>query len=193
MTAKMNMKSWYTMRMLKTFFKDVTTQSKTACGEERHSQKTTGYQIWGRRVWVCDTLSLGSLLMVLRGRRTLRTLRDLIVLMSRPLLFLSTVKCGDQSHCWTCKISHSTDSTDLKKCEINKEKKSLKKLYTYIHIYTHTNIYIYIYIYIYEHKKYMNSTGPSRCYKSKLIFIFVLQLKQKKPKHKCADLTLKLE
>lgn len=38
------------------------------------------------------TLSLGSLLIVLRGRRTLKTLRDFIVLMSRPLLFLLTLK-----------------------------------------------------------------------------------------------------
>lgn len=39
MTAKMNMKSWYTMRMLKTFFKDVTTQSKTACRADRRGAK----------------------------------------------------------------------------------------------------------------------------------------------------------
>lgn len=36
------------------------------------------------------TLSLGSLLMVFRGLRTRSTLRDLMVLMSRPLLFLCT-------------------------------------------------------------------------------------------------------
>lgn len=34
------------------------------------------------------TLSLGSLLMVFSGLRTRNTLRDLMVLMSRPLLFL---------------------------------------------------------------------------------------------------------
>lgn len=36
------------------------------------------------------TLSFGSLLMVFRGLRTRSTLRDLMVLMSRPLLFLCT-------------------------------------------------------------------------------------------------------
>lgn len=39
MTAKMNMKSWYTMRMLNTFFRDVTTQSKTAFKRERERER----------------------------------------------------------------------------------------------------------------------------------------------------------
>lgn len=38
------------------------------------------------------TFSLGSRLMVLRGRRTRRTLRDLIVLMSLPFVPLCTLK-----------------------------------------------------------------------------------------------------
>lgn len=40
--------------------------------------------------WLSEsgTFSFGSLLMVLRGRRTLSTRKDLIVLMSLPLLFL---------------------------------------------------------------------------------------------------------
>lgn len=43
MTAKINMKSWYTMRMFKTFFRDVTTQSNTACGgEDRKDVKNVG-------------------------------------------------------------------------------------------------------------------------------------------------------
>lgn len=46
--------------MFKTFFREFTTQSNTA-------------------------LSLGSRLMVLRGLRTRRTLRDLMVLISFPL------------------------------------------------------------------------------------------------------------
>lgn len=45
-----------------------------------------------RKVCCYGTLSFGSLLMVLRGRRTLKTRRDLIVLMSLPLLFLLTLK-----------------------------------------------------------------------------------------------------
>lgn len=156
MTAKMNMKSWYTMRMLKTFFRDVTTQSKTACGEDRRGAKVsendkTRYQIWARRVGVCSTLSLGSLLMVLRGRRTLRTLRDLIVLMSRPLLFLSTLNCSDQSDCCTCKVIHRTDITHLKQWEIIK------------------NIHKYIYM-----KKNMNSTEPIRCHEGRQDSIFVI-------------------
>ena len=92
MTAKMNMKSWYTIRMLKTFFRDVTTQSKTACGEESQISQRSGEITNNRLESVCRrrplTLSLGSLLMVLRGRRTLSTRRDFMVLMSRPLLFL---------------------------------------------------------------------------------------------------------
>lgn len=103
MTAKMNMKSWYTMRMLKTFFRDVTTQSKTACRAEetqggRHSEsdlsEMCGYntKILERVQKLHHTLSLGSLLIVLRGRRTLKTLRDFIVLMSLPLLFLVTLE-----------------------------------------------------------------------------------------------------
>ncbi|TNN64925.1 hypothetical protein EYF80_024809 [Liparis tanakae] len=48
MTANMNMKSWYTMRMLKTFFRDVTTQSKTACGGEREGGATCRTSVTGR-------------------------------------------------------------------------------------------------------------------------------------------------
>lgn len=54
MTAKMNWKSIYTIRMLITFFKEFTTQSNTA-------------------------FNLGTRLIVFRGRRTLRTRNDLIV------------------------------------------------------------------------------------------------------------------
>lgn len=48
MTAKMNMKSWYTMRMLKTFFSDVTTQSKTACREDRRGAKVS--EEWYKKI-----------------------------------------------------------------------------------------------------------------------------------------------
>ena len=102
------------MRMLKTFFRDVTTQSKTACGgkidkwadEARCSlseiceatpkpkNKLTKKKKKTLESVTDRTLSLGSLLMVFRGRRTLRTRRDFIVLMSRPLLFLLTLKRG---------------------------------------------------------------------------------------------------
>jgi len=114
MTAKINMKSWYTMRMLKTFFRDVTTQSKTACRWERGEanitcqtsvRKTPNMKVMD---WVFPcfhrTLSLGSLLMVLRGRRTLKTRRDFIVLMSRPLVFLLTLKHFTKKHRCICKL-----------------------------------------------------------------------------------------
>ncbi len=44
--------------------------------------------------------------MVFRGRRTLKTLRDFIVLMSRPLLFLLTLKHSIQERSCTHKPRH---------------------------------------------------------------------------------------
>lgn len=91
------------MRMLKTFFRDVTTQSKTAFRGEKGRgsySKSNLSDIFKnntkkkKRKTACShqTLSLGSLLMVLSGRRTRNTRRDFIVLMSRPLLLLLTFK-----------------------------------------------------------------------------------------------------
>ncbi len=54
MTAKMKWNNMYTIKILMTFFKELTTQSKTA-------------------------FSLGTRLIVFNGRNTLNTLRDLMV------------------------------------------------------------------------------------------------------------------
>lgn len=61
MTAKMNMKSWYTMRMLKTFFRDVTTQSKTACAGERQNLSRTGATTPENRTADCSQMSASHL------------------------------------------------------------------------------------------------------------------------------------
>lgn len=65
-----------------------TPQKEQAVNELATTEKNTTK----RKICTYGTLSLGSRLMVFRGRKTLRTRRDFIVLMSRPLLFLLTVK-----------------------------------------------------------------------------------------------------
>lgn len=63
--------------------------------------------------------------MVFKGRKTLRTLRDFIVLMSLPLLFLLTLKDGTQEQSCTQQLTHR-DKSHKDTETVKKAKKTVK-------------------------------------------------------------------